>query len=318
MPFYPPTYLYQTGNLPLQGQPSYKELKAEMVAERENRSSATSPPPTTTDAPSPTNVNQGPSGEVQRDQFRATTLRRDSIEGYMERRDQFQRQLITRQEGRRAPVPVRGRPVRRVDPQVHQPAEAGRGPIRRGHGGGSTTPVTPQVPADEQNAPPTKERNSRARAIAGAVANEANRSLITNTYAPAMVVDVAGMALDAMGLGKVADVVTKPLDFMAKHTPIGALVNAFTDPKASAECKLLKFVSLGFGSCDKTGTSCVKGSCARDDYWKALYSGDEKALEKAKKLYDPDLPAVLQLDRAAPSGERKTVAPSSTLPMRGV
>eukprot|EP00899_Mesostigma_viride_P018217 jgi/Mesvir1/26397/Mv16087-RA.1 len=217
-----------------------------------------------------------------------------------------------------APVPVRGRPVRRVDPQVHQPAEAGRGPIRRGHGGGSTTPVTPQVPADEQNAPPTKERNSRARAIAGAVANEANRSLITNTYAPAMVVDVAGMALDAMGLGKVADVVTKPLDFMAKHTPIGALVNAFTDPKASAECKLLKFVSLGFGSCDKTGTSCVKGSCARDDYWKALYSGDEKALEKAKKLYDPDLPAVLQLDRAAPSGERKTVAPSSTLPMRGV
>eukprot|EP00899_Mesostigma_viride_P007109 jgi/Mesvir1/1639/Mv02877-RA.1 len=184
--------------------------------------------------------------------------------------------------------------------------------------GGSTTPVTPQVPADEQNAPPTKERNSRARAIAGAVANEANRSLITNTYAPAMVVDVAGMALDAMGLGKVADVVTKPLDFMAKHTPIGALVNAFTDPKASAECKLLKFVSLGFGSCDKTGTSCVKGSCARDDYWKALYSGDEKALEKAKKLYDPDLPAVLQLDRAAPSGERKTVAPSSTLPMRGV
>eukprot|EP00899_Mesostigma_viride_P026736 jgi/Mesvir1/7247/Mv19063-RA.1 len=98
MPFYPPTYLYQTGNLPLQGQPSYKELKAEMVAERENRLSATSPPPTTTDAPSPTNVNQGPSAEVQRDQFRATTLRRDSIEGYMERRDQFQRQLITRRD----------------------------------------------------------------------------------------------------------------------------------------------------------------------------------------------------------------------------
>eukprot|EP00899_Mesostigma_viride_P005576 jgi/Mesvir1/15019/Mv14677-RA.1 len=88
----------RTGNLPLQGQPSYKELKAEMVAERENRSSATSPPPTTTDAPSPTNVNQGPSAEVQRDQFRATTLRRDSIEGYMERRDQFQRQLITRRD----------------------------------------------------------------------------------------------------------------------------------------------------------------------------------------------------------------------------
>eukprot|EP00899_Mesostigma_viride_P012828 jgi/Mesvir1/21546/Mv03986-RA.1 len=89
----------QTGNLPLQGQPSYKELKAEMVAERENRSSATSPPPTTTDAPrAPTNVNQGPAAEVQRDQFRATTLRRDSIEGYMERRDQFQRQLITRRD----------------------------------------------------------------------------------------------------------------------------------------------------------------------------------------------------------------------------
>eukprot|EP00899_Mesostigma_viride_P017853 jgi/Mesvir1/26069/Mv06794-RA.1 len=56
---------HRTGNLPLQGQPSYKELKAEMVAERENRSSATSPPPTTSDAPSPTNVNQGCSAEVQ-------------------------------------------------------------------------------------------------------------------------------------------------------------------------------------------------------------------------------------------------------------